>query len=205
MLCPPSGIKPMSPALETWESQPLDCQGSPQKLLLKWARGMAVCALICIPFVTPWTVAYQASLSTGFSRQEYWSGLHFLLQGTLLNQGSNLQLLHLLHWQEDSLPLNHSGSPHTTLDLKQKAERWWQELAFWFSQSIQNPSGEVIGYQPIRPISFLKSILRSSRGNSLAVQWLGCLGFTAEDPSSIPCWETKFPWAMRCSREKKKK
>ena len=25
-------------------------------------------------FVTPWTVAYQASLSMGFSRQEYWSG-----------------------------------------------------------------------------------------------------------------------------------
>ena len=26
-------------------------------------------------FVTPWTVAHQAPLSTGFSRQEYWSGL----------------------------------------------------------------------------------------------------------------------------------
>ena len=26
-------------------------------------------------FVTMWTVAYQASLSMGFSRQEYWSGL----------------------------------------------------------------------------------------------------------------------------------
>ena len=26
-------------------------------------------------FVTPWTVAYQAPLSMGFSRQQYWSGL----------------------------------------------------------------------------------------------------------------------------------
>ena len=26
-------------------------------------------------FVTPWTAAYQAPLSMGFSRQEYWSGL----------------------------------------------------------------------------------------------------------------------------------
>ena len=26
-------------------------------------------------FQTPWTVAYQAPLSMGFSRQEYWSGL----------------------------------------------------------------------------------------------------------------------------------
>ena len=28
-------------------------------------------------FVTPWTVAYQAPLSMGFSRQEHWSGLPF--------------------------------------------------------------------------------------------------------------------------------
>ena len=26
-------------------------------------------------FVTPWTAAYQAPLSMGFSKQEYWSGL----------------------------------------------------------------------------------------------------------------------------------
>ena len=26
-------------------------------------------------FVTPWTIAHQAPLSVGFSRQEYWSGL----------------------------------------------------------------------------------------------------------------------------------
>ena len=28
-------------------------------------------------FATPWTVAYQARLSMGFSRQECWSGLPF--------------------------------------------------------------------------------------------------------------------------------
>ena len=28
-------------------------------------------------FVTPWTVASQAALFIGFSRQRYWSGLHF--------------------------------------------------------------------------------------------------------------------------------
>ena len=27
------------------------------------------------PTVTPWTVAYQAPPSMGFSRQEYWSGV----------------------------------------------------------------------------------------------------------------------------------
>ena len=30
--------------------------------------------------MTPWTTAYQAPPSMGFSRQEYWSGLHCLLQ-----------------------------------------------------------------------------------------------------------------------------
>ena len=34
--------------------------------------------LNCIQlFETPWTVAYQALLSMGFYRQEYWSGLPF--------------------------------------------------------------------------------------------------------------------------------
>ena len=28
---------------------------------------------VCL-FMTPWTVAFQAPLSMGFSRQEYWSG-----------------------------------------------------------------------------------------------------------------------------------
>ena len=34
-------------------------------------------------FVTPWTVAHQASLSMGFPRQEYWSGLPFPFPGDL--------------------------------------------------------------------------------------------------------------------------
>ena len=38
-------------------------------------------------FATPWTIAYQASLSMGFSRQEYWSGLLFPSPGELSNSG----------------------------------------------------------------------------------------------------------------------
>ena len=38
-------------------------------------------------FVTPRTVAHQASLSVGFLRQEYWSGLLFSLPGDLPNPG----------------------------------------------------------------------------------------------------------------------
>ena len=38
-------------------------------------------------FAIPWTVAYQAPPSMGFSRQEYWSGLPFLSPGDLPNPG----------------------------------------------------------------------------------------------------------------------
>ena len=57
-------------------------------------------------FATLWTVACQAPLSMGFSRQV---GCHALLQGMFLTQGSNL---HLLHWQAGSLPLAPPGKPH---------------------------------------------------------------------------------------------
>ena len=36
-------------------------------------------------------------------------GCHFLLQGIFPTQGLNLRLLHLLHWQANSLPLCHLG------------------------------------------------------------------------------------------------
>ena len=36
---------------------------------------------------TPWTVAYQAPPSMGFSRQEYWSGLPFPSPGDLPDPG----------------------------------------------------------------------------------------------------------------------
>ena len=35
----------------------------------------------------PWTVAYQAPLSMGFSRQEYWSGLPLPSPGDLPDPG----------------------------------------------------------------------------------------------------------------------
>ena len=41
-------------------------------------------------FVTPWTVAHQVSLSMGFSRQEYWSGLPCPPPGALPDPGIEL-------------------------------------------------------------------------------------------------------------------
>ena len=57
-------------------------------------------------FVTPWTIARQAPLSMGFSRQEYWSGLPFLSPGDLLDLGIEpTSLMPNLHWQVGSLLL----------------------------------------------------------------------------------------------------
>ena len=50
---------------------------------------------------TLWTVALQAPLSIGFSRQEYWSGVP-CPQGIFPTQTLNWNLL---HWQAGSLPL----------------------------------------------------------------------------------------------------
>ena len=47
-------------------------------------------------------------LSMRFPSQEYWGGLPFPSPGDLPNPGIEL---HLLHWQADSLPLSHLGSP----------------------------------------------------------------------------------------------
>ena len=57
---------------------------------------------------TPRAVVHQAPLYMGFTRQEYWSGCHFLLQAVLLR---------LLH----SLPLSYLGSPQwNTLGHKKR-------------------------------------------------------------------------------------
>ena len=49
----------------------------------------------CPTFATPWTAAYQAPPSMGFSRQEYWSGLPLPSPIMLLQQAKpiNLEIL----------------------------------------------------------------------------------------------------------------
>ena len=66
-------------------------------------------------FATPWTIAYQAPLSMGFSRQDYWSGLPFPSPGDLLNPGIEPGSPKL---QADTLPSEPPGKPYmTTYDI----------------------------------------------------------------------------------------
>ena len=73
---------------------------------------MCVCqSFSCVLlFVTPWTVAHQASLSMEFSKQEYWHGQPFASPGDLPNSGIKSGLLHC---RQILYHLSHQGSPTT--------------------------------------------------------------------------------------------
>ena len=63
-------------------------------------------------FATPWTVAYQASPSMGYSRQEYWSGLPLPSPGDLPNPGIEPRSptsYHTLPSEPPGKPLVHTG------------------------------------------------------------------------------------------------
>ena len=62
----------------------------------------------CATLATPWTVACQAPLSKGFSRQEYRSGLPFPSAGDIPDQGIEPRLLHC---RQILYQLRYEGSP----------------------------------------------------------------------------------------------
>ena len=70
--------------------------------------GGGLVARLCLALASPWTVARQAPLSMGFSRQEYWSGLPFPSAGDLPNPETEPRSPAL---QADSLPTELQGKP----------------------------------------------------------------------------------------------
>ena len=84
-------------------------------------------------FATLWTVAHQAPLSMGFSRQEYWSWLPCSPPGNLPDPGVKPKTL--LHWQACSLPLAPSGKPIP----QNKYLSIYLYLYIW-ALSIENPN-----------------------------------------------------------------
>ena len=75
-------------------------------LLVKRKKESEIIQL-CPTLCDPMTVAYQASLSMGFSRQGYWSGLPFPSPGDLPNPGIEPGSLAL---QADALPSEPPGN-----------------------------------------------------------------------------------------------
>ena len=82
-------------------------------LFAQWSEVKEVKSLSRVQiFATPWTVAYQAPLSMGFSRPEYWRGLPFPSPGDLPDPGIKPGSPAL---QADSLPSEPPGKPLTLI------------------------------------------------------------------------------------------
>ena len=63
------------------------------------------------------TVAHQAPLSMGFSREDYWSGLPCPPPGDLPDPEVQPTPPAAPALQEDALPLSHWGGPNFTYDI----------------------------------------------------------------------------------------
>ena len=68
-----------------------------------------------LPKVSFFFVVERLRCPWGFLGKNTGVGYHFLLQGIFLTQGLNPRLLHLVHWQADSLPLVPPGKPQALI------------------------------------------------------------------------------------------
>ena len=82
---------PFHPLLLTLHSSPI-CLRNPSSFFFFWLFSYEV---LSNSFTTPWTIAHQAPLSTGFPRQEYWSESPFLSPGYLPDLGIKPEFLAL--------------------------------------------------------------------------------------------------------------
>ena len=80
-------------------------------------------------FETLWTIAHQAPLSMGFSKQEYWSGMP---PGDLPDPGIEPLSPVAPALQEDFLLLSHGGSPLVLLSPLKKISPWAYMYLFFF-------------------------------------------------------------------------
>ena len=106
----------------------------------------------CLTLVTPGTVAHQASLSMGFPRQEYWSGLPFPPPRDLPNPGSNLHLQCLLYFKQilhhgvtREMPHTHTHTHTHTLIYIYIWRRKWQPTPV-FLPGEAHEQGSLVGY-----------------------------------------------------------
>ena len=107
-------------------------------------------------FATLWTVAQQAPLSMGFSRQEYWSELPCPPPGDLPEPGTGPMSLAL---QADSLPLSHQGSPHP---LHGPSQLWQTKVSLSSVQSLSRVRLFATPWTTARQASLFITISRSS-------------------------------------------
>ena len=115
------------------------CESWTIKQLKKWKWS---CSVMSNSLGPPWTIVFQASLSIGFSRQEYRSGLPFPSPGDLPNPGIEPGLLHC---RQTLYPLSH----HEHSLKKSWAPKNW---CFWtvvLEKTLEGP----LGCKEIKPVN----------------------------------------------------
>ena len=120
-----------------------------------------------------------------FPRQEYWSGLPFLLQGIFPTQGLNP---YLLHWKVDSLPLSHQGS-REVFSQRPKLDHndAWVPKNWCFQTVVLEKSLECPDCKEIKPVNlkgnqpwiFIEDMLK------LKLQYFGHLVWRADSLEKI--------------------
>ena len=105
-------------------------------------------------FVTLWTIVHQAPLSLGSPGKNTRVGCHAHLQGIFLTQISKPYVSHLLHWQADSLPLSHLGSP---------------------TVAVREPTLHLLGGQMCRVLEMILGVLGDPDVGMEALSVLKCL------------------------------
>ena len=145
----------------------------------------------CQTLCNPWTVAYQAPLSMGFSRQECWSGLPFPSPGDLPDPGIKPRSPAL---RADALPSEppgkhcivmfqtgsfdelgtlhkHPQNPHSACLLTQRLRLLRQEgeAYFLYSDNPQCPEGITQHGDPLVRVQGIREILSPDSTHSQLV------------------------------------
>ena len=143
-------------------------------------------------FVIPWTVACQAPLSMGSSRQQYWSGVPCPPPGAFPDPTTEPLSPASPAMQADSLPLSHQeasqgpqGSVGHTLSccfklswhLKWLEVRMWQQLA----RSLRDPFRGQLTFLESVPVDFLPGIGQKNSKFQSSKWCLSCMLETGKD------------------------
>ena len=166
--------------------------------------GLSMCSVtqLC-PTVSPWTVAHQAPLSMGFSRQEYWGGLPCPFPGESSPPMGQTHVSHVSCMGRRVLYCWATGKAKVVGEVLKS-----DPVQVWESRIVSPPHWDRIwggGIFLFFPSFFFFLNLWSltncvtletwtqtfhlkneETGNSLGAQWLGLHTFIAEDAGSIP-------------------
>ena len=126
---------------------------------------------------TPWTVAHQAPLSMGFSRQEYWSGLPFPSPGYISHPGIKPGFLASLALAGGFFTIESNGGSQAIADKLNNTDHLWKNCIYckyvanmcfhlWNAYFVQKQSSPIL--------EILLQIYNLTRGHHWRLLAAGC-------------------------------